>query len=119
MIQFLLPTLPKLIWRLNRGVWNETDMANTTGDEYSATLPPMEAGKFEYFYRVDFAGYAYTGPIHYPPWNQNNTPVRNLDDFSKWIDADDHISMANSPEHLPYFDNSHLYKLKEEPPQYA
>lgn len=104
---------PKLVWRLNRGPWNTSAMTNTTGSNYSVTLPPMVPGRFEYYYRTDFTGYGYKAPIFSTP----GATVANLDDYALWLDANGNINESLNPEYLPYFEHSQLYNLSVDPPQ--
>ena len=107
---------PKLIWRLNKGLvpsaWNTTSMAPIGGNEYQVTLPPLDPGEFQYYYRVDFTGYAYTGPI-YPTVN---TTVDNIADFSTWLSGSNLVAETRSPAYYPDFPNSQLYSLAVDPP---
>lgn len=107
---------PKLIWRLNKGLasgaWNTAYMASIGDDQYQVTLPPLDPGDFQYYYRVDFTGYAHTTDLYLTP----NTTIINLNDFSKWKDANDRVAESRSPAYYPDFPNSHLYNLAVDPP---
>ena len=107
---------PKLVWRLNKGLvpsaWNTTSMAPIGGNEYRVTLPPLDPGEFQYYYRVDFTGYAYTGPLYLTP----NTTVDNLADFSTWLSGSNLVAETRSPAYYPDFPNSQLYSLAVDPP---
>jgi len=102
---------PKLVWRLNASAWTTTPMAPVGGDQYQVTLPAMDPGEFEYYYRADFTGYSYTGPF-YPT---GGNPADNIGDFSLWLN-NNKIEEAKGPTYYPDFVNSHLYNLAVMPP---
>ena len=107
---------PKLVWRLNKGLvpgaWNTTYMPPIGGDQYQVTLPPLDPGDFQYYYRADFTGYAYTGPLYLTP----NTTVDNLADFSNLLDANNQLVEGRSPAVLPDFPDSQFFDLSVNPP---
>ncbi len=103
---------PKLVWRLNEGAWTQTPMPPIGGNQYEVTLPKMDPGDFEYYYRADFTGYAYTGPFYVTSGN----PADNESDFSIWLDSSDNIAETKGPAYYPDFTNSQLYNLGVEPP---
>ncbi|MGI5867835.1 MAG: hypothetical protein ACOX9C_00115 [Kiritimatiellia bacterium] len=111
---------PKLVWRLNKGltpgVWNTTPMSPIGGDQYQVTLPPLDPGDFQYYYRADFTGYAYTGRIYGPDTGSTQDEIVNLDEFSKWIDNNDNIAETRFPAYYPDFTDSQLYDLGVDPP---
>ena len=81
---------------------------------YQVTLPAMDPGDFEYYYRTDFTGYAYNGPL-YPTVN---TVVDNASDFSQWL-KNGTINEMKSPTYYAYygdFSNSQLYNVSVKPP---
>ncbi len=104
---------PKLVWRLNEGSWTQTSMPWVAGNQYEVTLPKMNPGKFEYYYRSDFTGYAYTG-LFYPT---GGNPADNESDFAIWLDPSKKIAETKGPAYYPDFENSHLYNLGLEPPK--
>lgn len=107
---------PKLVWRLNKGLvpggWNTTYMPPIGGDQYQVTLPPLDPGDFQYYYRADFTGYAYTGNL-YPT---AGTVLLNPADFADWADADNNIAETRSPAVLPDFPGSQFFDLSVNPP---
>jgi len=51
---------PTLVWRSGTNDWQYTAMTNTAvSGNYAITLPPQEANKLDYYYKVDFSGSSY------------------------------------------------------------
>ena len=120
---------PKLIWRLNNGVWKTEPMRAATGvvqgepGLYEVTLPVLPTGKFEYYYKTDFTGYAYSGNFDVL---FDGEKVKNIDDFSIWLDkSPPQYSIYNpgrwterrSPSYYPEIPNMQLYNYSVWPPK--
>ena len=104
---------PKLVWRQEGGDWNATEMTNVLGRTeqgagvYACSLTDHTAGSFEYFYRVDFAGYAPTWS-QYDKYGINSYRARNKEDFSIWFEPvegtyDEIQRASHSPSYYPDF----------------
>ena len=114
---------PKLVWRQQEDdAWQIEPMTNrlgrtNTGDGvYACTLDAsqVDAGPFEYFYRVDFTGYTPTFPaIKYNQGYLVNNVVNyrfgrgqypyliHTNDWALLTDANDNISERRSPSYTP------------------
>lgn len=108
---------PKLMWRLNigltKGAWNTSPMDPIGDDFYQVQLPPQGAGEFEYYYRVDFTGYAYTCDVQ----PSGTSSLENLRTYSQWLDSNNQIREMKYPAYYPDFENSHLYDISQNPPR--
>ena len=108
---------PKLVWRLNKGldvgVWTNTPMPSIGGNQYQVTLPALDPGEFQYYYRADFTGYAYTGPLYVTL----SSPADNEADFSEVLQPTGKIAHERrTPAVFPDFPNSQFFDCSVLPP---